>query len=124
MEEHRPSSRYHQLYPSGPPASRSNAPFYTAETASVYLTDNMASPEIKEAGAPPTANHGKADVAEIERTISHDDPALDKDHMDFERVDPELAKYANNSGVTISPEEDKRLKRMIDKRVLSIMIFT
>lgn len=41
-----------------------------------------------------------------------------------DRVDPEVAKYASASRVVISPEENKRLKRLIDKRVLSIMIFT
>ena len=56
--------------------------------------------------------------------LSHDGPALQKDYVDLERVDLELAKYANNSQATISPEEDKRLKRLTDRRVLSIMIFT
>lgn len=40
-----------------------------------------------------------------------------------ERVDKELAKYAD-SGMVISPERSKELRGKIDKRVLSIMIFT
>lgn len=46
------------------------------------------------------------------------------DHMDFDRVDGELAKYATATGVDISPEENKRLKAMIDKRVLVVMVIT
>lgn len=52
------------------------------------------------------------------------DVDLKKDHMDFSRVDKEVAKYASDVAVDISPETNARLKRQIDKRVLSIMIFT
>lgn len=55
---------------------------------------------------------------------NEDDDGLQKDHMDFNRVDKEVAKYASDVAVDISPEENSRLKRKIDKRVLSIMIFT
>ena len=40
------------------------------------------------------------------------------------RVDSEVAKYASAGRVHISPEENKRLKRLVDRRVLSIMVFT
>ncbi|KAF8534644.1 major facilitator superfamily domain-containing protein [Trichophaea hybrida] len=42
----------------------------------------------------------------------------------FTRIDSEVAKYASDARIDISPEDNKRLKRLIDKRVLSIMIFT
>jgi hypothetical protein len=40
------------------------------------------------------------------------------------RIDPEVAKYATGDGVQVSEAENKRLKRMIDKRVLTVMVFT
>ncbi|KAF4625772.1 hypothetical protein G7Y89_g12391 [Cudoniella acicularis] len=49
---------------------------------------------------------------------------LKKDHMNYDRIDQEVAKYASDVAIDISPEENSRLKRMIDKRVLSIMVFT
>ena len=65
------------------------------------------------------------DAAQIERKASSThDPALDKEHMDYDRVDAEVAKYASDTAIEISPAESKRLRRKIDKRVLAIMIFT
>ena len=40
------------------------------------------------------------------------------------RVDPELAKYASEKAVVIDEATNKRLKRMVDKRVLTVMIIT
>ncbi|OCL04199.1 MFS transporter [Glonium stellatum] len=62
------------------------------------------------------------DISQIERVMSPEE--LEKDHMNYDRVDKELAKYANAARIDISEEENKRLKRLIDKRVLPIMIFT
>jgi MFS family permease len=39
-------------------------------------------------------------------------------------VDSEVAKYASDVAIVITPEENKRLKRLIDKRVLTFMVFT
>jgi len=61
------------------------------------------------------------DIAQIERATS---PNIDKDHINYDRVDKEVAKYASDTIVEISEVESKRLRRLIDKRVLSIMIFT
>ncbi|KAF2432189.1 MFS transporter [Tothia fuscella] len=47
-----------------------------------------------------------------------------KDHTNYDRVDPDIAKYATEHGVEVPEAESKRLKRMIDKRVLTIMVFT
>ena len=48
----------------------------------------------------------------------------EKDHMNYDRIDKEVAKYANEVAINISPAENSRLRRLVDKRVLSVMIFT
>ena len=65
----------------------------------------------------------KIDISQLERTVSQPDD-LNKDHINYDRIDKELAQYASTGSVEITPEDDRRLKRMIDKRVLSVMIFT
>lgn len=65
----------------------------------------------------------KHDISQIERVTSGGSE-LKKDFMDFDRVDKEVAKYATSDIVEISEEENKRLKRMIDLRVLAVMIPT
>lgn len=62
------------------------------------------------------------DISQIERVMSAE--GLEKDYMNYDRVDKELAKYVNAARIDISEAENKRLKRLIDKRVLPIMIFT
>lgn len=47
-----------------------------------------------------------------------------KAQMDYNRVDKEVAEYAGGERVIVDPETDKRLKKMIDRRVLVIMIIT
>lgn len=64
------------------------------------------------------------DAVQIERVLSPDESTEKTDHMNYDRVDGELAKYANAARVDISEAEDKRLKRMIDKRVLIVMVVT
>ncbi|KAE9984708.1 hypothetical protein EG327_004919 [Venturia inaequalis] len=63
------------------------------------------------------------DTTNIERVMSPDED-MQKDHTNYDRVDAEVAKYAGQHGVDISEEEDKRLKKLINKRVLAIMVFT
>lgn len=63
--------------------------------------------EINEAAAPA--------VAQLE---------LVKDHMNYELVDKEVAQYANEVIVEIDDETNKRLKKMIDKRIMAVMIVT
>lgn len=62
------------------------------------------------------------EMNEVERVLSGDD--LDKNHQDYGRMDAEVAKYATGEAVIITEEENKRLKKLIDKRVLTIMVFT
>jgi hypothetical protein len=64
----------------------------------------------------------KPDISKVERVLSGDD--LKTDHVDYDRVDEEVAKYADAVGTDISEEENKRLKRMIDRRVLPVMVIT
>lgn len=73
----------------------------------------MATPDIK---------YASGDITQIERRASsyHDE----KDHQNYDRMDAEVAKYASGDAIEIPPEESKSLRRKIDKRVLSIMIFT
>jgi hypothetical protein len=63
----------------------------------------------------------KNDSANVERVLSTDEKL---DHINYDRIDDEIAKYANAEAIEMSPEENQRLKRMIDRRVLPIMVFT
>ncbi|KAI8719960.1 MFS domain-containing protein [Fusarium sp. LHS14.1] len=56
---------------------------------------------------------------------THLEDATDIKHAaDNNRVDPEVAKYASAAAIEIDSETNKRLKRMIDKRVLLVMMVT
>ncbi|KAL9619260.1 MAG: hypothetical protein Q9160_006112 [Pyrenula sp. 1 TL-2023] len=74
------------------------------------------------AGDEKHVDHGE-DISKIERTVS-DGSELHKDHMNYERVDKELAKYASSARIEIDEATSQRLRRLIDRRVLSIMIIT
>ena len=63
------------------------------------------------------------EIAQVERTASTASD-LKKDHMDYERVDKELAKYASSARIKVDEATSRRLRRMIDRRVLAIMIAT
>lgn len=64
----------------------------------------------------------KHGLEEVERTFS---PDLDKGNQQrYDKVDKELAKYVADEAFEISEEENSRLRRLIDKRVLAIMITT
>jgi predicted outer membrane lipoprotein len=68
----------------------------------------------------------KPTLDQIER---HDRPISpetmrEKDRQNFERVDEEVAKYASDTAIVIPPEKNLELRRMIDRRVLVIMIAT
>lgn len=66
----------------------------------------------------------KKEIGQVERVLSAEDEKVD--HVNYDRIDDEVAKYADATGdaVHISEEESKRLKRMIDRRVLPVMIVT
>lgn len=66
-------------------------------------------------------NVDKVDTIRLEQVTSADE-TLKKDHMDYDRIDKELAKYATSERIYISDEENKRLRKMIDKRILVVMV--
>ncbi|RMY61465.1 hypothetical protein D0863_11255, partial [Hortaea werneckii] len=61
------------------------------------------------------------DAAAIERIAS---PTDIQKEQDYSRIDPEVAKYTTGEYVEVSEAESKRLRRLIDTRVLPIMIVT
>jgi hypothetical protein len=61
------------------------------------------------------------DSYHLEEVFSNDDK---KSGMNYDRVDPEIAKYASDKVIHIDDETNKRLKRLIDRRVLVIIVFT
>lgn len=62
------------------------------------------------------------EIAPAEHFENDDD--LKKGYMNYDRVDKEVAKYASDIAIDISPEENTRLRKLVDKRILVIMIFT
>ena len=78
----------------------------------------MANDHIDPAGKDATTK----EMSEVERVMSPDETS--KDHQDYSRMDKEVAKYATGEAIHVSEEDSKRLKKMIDKRVLTIMVFT
>lgn len=83
----------------------------------------------------PTQTHGvdgmqgiemsprKEDVSHLERVLSPSSD-LKKDGINISRVDKEVQQYALQGQVEIDEATNRRLRRMIDRRVLVVMIFT
>lgn len=65
----------------------------------------------------------KQDISHVEKVLSESDDLV-KDNMDITRVDKEIQAYAAHSQVDIDEETNKRLKKLIDRRVLVVMICT
>jgi vacuolar-type H+-ATPase subunit H len=67
-----------------------------------------------------------AEIAEAREDAPEivEDEVLKSAHMNYDLVDEEVAKYASETIVEVDEETSKRLKRMIDKRVLVIMMGT
>ncbi|KAM0426475.1 hypothetical protein ACHAPT_008166 [Fusarium lateritium] len=61
---------------------------------------------------------------DIERKASLAEDVSKGDQTQYDKIDKELAKYAGSEAIHISPEESTRLRKMIDKRVLVVMITT
>lgn len=68
------------------------------------------------------SRNDKKEISNVERVLSADD--LKVDHVNYDRIDDEVAKYADATATEVSEEDNKRLKRMIDRRVLPIMVVT
>lgn len=62
------------------------------------------------------------DISHVERVLSPN--ALQKDDMDTSRVDKEIQMYTAQGRVDIDEATNKRLKKLIDRRILVIMICT
>ncbi|KAL2432661.1 putative transporter [Exophiala dermatitidis] len=65
----------------------------------------------------------KEDVTQIERVMSGGSE-IKKEVIDYDRIDTDVARYASAAPIEISEAENKRLRRMIDMRVLAIMVPT
>lgn len=65
----------------------------------------------------------KKDISHVERVLSAADD-LKKGDIDFSRMDKEVQEYAMRGQVDVDEATSKRLRRMIDRRVLVIMIIT
>ena len=65
----------------------------------------------------------KRDISHVERVLSPGDD-IKKDGIDFSRMDREVQEYAMRGLVEVDEVTSRRLRRMIDSRVLVIMIFT
>ncbi|KAJ5695229.1 hypothetical protein N7536_005641 [Penicillium majusculum] len=65
----------------------------------------------------------KQDISHVEKVLSGPDDLV-KDNMDITRVDKEIQAYAAHSQVEIDEATNKRLKGLIDRRVLVVMICT
>ncbi|KAJ5643010.1 uncharacterized protein N7484_005517 [Penicillium longicatenatum] len=67
----------------------------------------------------------KTENQEIENVAGMNDvDEPQKNHTDYSQVDKEIAKYATDGAIEIDEATNKRLKKMIDKRVLVVMMFT
>ena len=69
-----------------------------------------------------TGQDGDKDISQVERVLSIENEK--GEHANFQRIDQEVAQYASETEIYISDEENKRLKRLIDRRVLPVMVFT
>lgn len=65
----------------------------------------------------------KEDAVRLETVMSNEENRKGE-HMNYDRVDKEIAKYATGERIDISETENKRLKKLVDRRVLVIMILT
>lgn len=72
----------------------------------------------------PTEAMSKTDEINEVAALAVDQIELVKDHMNYELVDKEVAQYANEVIVEIDDETNKRLKKLIDKRIMAVMIVT
>ncbi|OQE28676.1 hypothetical protein PENSTE_c003G01506 [Penicillium steckii] len=68
----------------------------------------------------------KSDNQEIENAVGVgiQDEAPEKNHTNYNLVDKEVAKYATDGAIEIDTATNKRLKKMIDRRILVVMMIT
>ena len=66
----------------------------------------------------------KGDLSNATRVVEDVEDDNPEEHTTYDLVDKKVAPYAGEGLVEIDEATDKRLKRLIDKRVLVVMIFT
>lgn len=72
--------------------------------------------------SPPKSSPSVDEIEDnVEAVLSNE---IEKDHIDYKRVDKELAQYISEARITISPEKNNELRRKIDRRILTVMIST
>ncbi|KAJ5337154.1 uncharacterized protein N7506_005176 [Penicillium brevicompactum] len=69
-------------------------------------------------------NTHKDDGQQVEEAHSFHDEGPQKNHTDYKLVDREVAKYATDTAIHIDESTNKRLRRMIHKRILVVMMVT
>ncbi|KAI1845023.1 hypothetical protein JX265_008393 [Neoarthrinium moseri] len=84
---------------------------------------------VQPAAAPTPGEIRKSFQSDRKSKKSHDiEPHADElektGHTNYNNIDKELAQYAGATSIVISEAENTRLRRMIDKRVLVVMITT
>ncbi|KAI1334665.1 MFS general substrate transporter [Xylariaceae sp. FL0016] len=83
-------------------------------------------PDLVQPIVPHQDDAAKRSMAEADRTHSvTEDVELSKEgQINYDKVDKEIAKYMSEARIEISPEENVRLRKLIDRRVLLVMITT
>ncbi|KAI1336698.1 MFS transporter [Xylariaceae sp. FL0016] len=82
------------------------------------------SDQIKTEGAVPAAEQSP-DIAKLEATVSHDEVDGGKDQRtNYDLVDKELAAYVSDAAVEVDEATNARLKKLVDRRILAVMIVT
>lgn len=71
-----------------------------------------------------SSSHGADPIDRTERVLSTDEAEFAKDHQNYEKLDKELAEYVSDARIEIPPEKNAQLRRMIDRRVLVVMVGT
>lgn len=95
--------------------------FFDSSPTIMAGSDRIAAEMDPSKGSPEVIE--KHDVSQIERVLSGDSE-IQKGLVNYGRVDEDVAKYAAVGPVNISEADNRRLKRMIDIRVLAIMVPT
>lgn len=93
-------------------------PYLFAMTTEITQT-----PEVHYDGHKKSSDRA-ADAEKIQLEQMETGGYVGKDHTDFSQVDGEVAKYTSEVRVIIDEGTNKRLRKLIDRRVLAIMIFT
>jgi hypothetical protein len=86
-------------------------------------TEISTSPEISH-GNPKKSSDNVVDTEKVKIERMETGGYIGKDHTDFTQVDGEVAKYTSEVRVVIDEATNTRLRKLIDRRVLAVMIFT